>query len=71
MRNGSGFSTKVHASVDALGNLLRFILTAGQEHAVTQAGALIDDMDCERVVRIKDMIRMRSGSMWRRAKRWL
>ena len=50
MRNGSGFSTKVHASVDDLGNPLRFIPTTGQEHDVTQAGALIDDIDCERVV---------------------
>lgn len=33
--------TKIHAVVDALGNLLRFILTPGQAHDVTQADALI------------------------------
>lgn len=40
-RSRGGFSTKVHASVDALGNPLRFILTAGQEADITQAEALI------------------------------
>ena len=40
----------MHASVDALGNPLRFILTAGQEHDITQSEALIEGMDCERVV---------------------
>ena len=40
----------MHASVDALGNPLRFILTAGQEHDIKQAEALIEDVECERVV---------------------
>ena len=40
----------MHASVDALGNPLSFILTAGEEHDITQADALIEDMECERVV---------------------
>jgi len=40
----------VHASVDALGNPLRFILTAGQEHDIKQAEALVEGMECERVV---------------------
>jgi len=40
----------VHASVDALGNPLKFILTAGEQHDITQAEALIEDMECERVV---------------------
>ena len=33
-----------------MGNPLRFILTAGQEHDITQAEALIEKMECERVV---------------------
>ena len=40
----------MHASADALGNPLRFILTAGQEHDIKQAEALIEDMECGRVV---------------------
>src|SRR5713226_8194008 len=40
LRRG-GFTTKVHVSVDALGNPLRFRLTAGQSHDITQAEALL------------------------------
>ncbi len=32
-----GFSTKIHITVDDLGNPLRFALTAGQRHAMTCA----------------------------------
>lgn len=39
-RSKGGFTTKVHAAVDALGNPLRFILTPGQRHDITQAEAL-------------------------------
>ena len=42
-RSRGGFSTKVHIAVDALGNPLRFILTPGQHHDITQAEALTDD----------------------------
>ena len=38
---------KNHLSVDALGNLLRFRLTAGQRHDITQAEALIADYTFE------------------------
>lgn len=31
-RSKGGFSTKIHALVDALGNPLKFILTAGQRN---------------------------------------
>ena len=41
-RSRGGFSTKVHIAVDALGNPLRFILTAGQSHDSPQAEALIE-----------------------------
>jgi transposase len=41
-RSRGGFSTKIHIAVDALGNPLRFILTAGQCHDSPQALALIE-----------------------------
>ena len=40
-RSRGGFSTKIHLSVDGLGNPLRFILTGGQQHDITQAEGLI------------------------------
>lgn len=40
-RSRGGFSTKVHVNVDVLGNPLRFTLTGGQRHDITQADALI------------------------------
>lgn len=40
-RSRGGFSTKIHIAVDALGNPLRLLLTAGQRHDSPQAGALI------------------------------
>lgn len=43
-RSRGGFTTKIHALVDALGNPLRFILTPGQRHDITQAEALTQDM---------------------------
>lgn len=49
-RSRGGFSTKIHASVDALGNPLRFLLTGGQRHDITQADGLIAAFDFERVI---------------------
>ena len=40
-RSRGGFSTNIHVSVDGLGNPLRFILTGGQQHDITQAEGLI------------------------------
>jgi len=40
-RSKGGFTTKIHALVDALGNPLRFVLTARQRHDTTQAKNLI------------------------------
>lgn len=37
-------STKIHAAVDALGNLARFRLTGGERHDITEAANLIDGM---------------------------
>ncbi|CAI8026439.1 Putative transposase for insertion sequence element IS6501, partial [Geodia barretti] len=45
-----GFSTKVHVSVDGLGNPLRFTLTAGQRHDITQAEELISGYKGEYVI---------------------
>jgi len=47
---GEDSSRKVHVSVEALGNPLRFTLTAGQSHDLTQAEALITDYNCEHVI---------------------
>ena len=41
-RSRGGFTTKIHVVVDGLGNPLRFLLTAGNRHDITQAAALID-----------------------------
>lgn len=49
-RSRGGFSTKVHVTVDGLGNPLRFRLTAGQAHDITQAEALIDGLEFERII---------------------
>lgn len=42
-RSKGGFTTKIHALVDALGNPLKFSLTAGQRHDITQAAHLVAD----------------------------
>src|SRR3974377_1296239 len=40
-RSRGGLSTKIHIAVDALGNVLRLLYTAGQVHESTKAEALI------------------------------
>ena len=44
-RSRGGFSTKIHIAVDALGNPLCLLLTAGQRHDSPQAAALIDGFE--------------------------
>ena len=44
-RSKGGFTTKIHARVDALGNPLQFIVTPGQTHDITQAEALTQDLE--------------------------
>jgi transposase len=39
-RSKGGFTTKIHALVDALGNPIKFLLTPGQRHDITQAKEL-------------------------------
>ncbi len=49
-RSRGGPSTKINAVVDALGNPLRFILTAGQVHDINQAEALIAGFDFDKLI---------------------
>ena len=43
-RSRGGFSTKIHALVDALGNPLKFTLTPGQRNDITHAEALTENL---------------------------
>ena len=45
-RSRGGFSTKIHISVDGLGNPLRFRLTGGERNDITQGEALIAGYTC-------------------------
>ena len=49
-RSRGGFSTKIHITVDALGNPLRLQLTPGQRHDIAEAEALIVGYDSEYVI---------------------
>jgi transposase len=49
-RSRGGFSTKIHVTVDALGNPLRVRLTAGQRHDSTQAQSLLEGYECVYVI---------------------
>ena|SRR3990167_199825 len=44
-RSRGGFSTKIHAAVDALGNPVRLLLSPGQSSDIGQAKALIEGFD--------------------------
>ena len=45
-----GFTTKLHAVCDALGNPLRFIVTGGERHDSTQAQALLEGFHAHAVL---------------------
>lgn len=49
-RSCGGFSTKIHAVCDALGNPLHFIITAGQRHDAPLAVPLIQGMRAENLL---------------------
>ena len=49
-RSRGGLSTKIHAVVDALGNLVRFILTAGQHSEIKQANSLIEGFSADYII---------------------
>ena len=44
-RSRGGFSTKIHVTVDGLGNPLRLALTAGQRHDIIMAHDMTVDLD--------------------------
>ena len=49
-RSRGGFTTKLHAAVDALGNPLGFVLTPGQRADITQAEVLVEPYQVEAVI---------------------
>lgn len=49
-KSRGGLSTKIHATVDALSNPLRLLLTPGQASEYEQATALIGGFTCEAVL---------------------
>ena len=49
-RSRGGLTTKIHSAVDALGNPLRSILTAGPDSDIIQAPALIEGLDPDMVI---------------------
>ena len=49
-RSRGGFSTKIHVTVDGLGNPLRLHLTAGQRHDIIKASDMILDLDFDYVL---------------------
>ncbi len=53
-RSRGGFSTKIHALTDGLGNPLELALTGGQAHDITQASELLVGKQAVRVMADKD-----------------
>jgi len=49
-RSRGGFSTKIHVTVDGLGNPLRISLTAGQDSDISQAISLVEGLTFEKVL---------------------
>ena len=49
-RSRGGFTTKIHVTVDGLGNPLRLRLTAGQASDIGQAGELVDGFAFDRLI---------------------
>lgn len=49
-RSRGGFSTKIHVTVDGLGNPLRLHLTPGQRHDIIKASDMIVDLDFDYVL---------------------
>jgi transposase len=49
-RTQGGFSTKIHLATEALGNAVRFILTGGERHDITQAEPLIENLYADYVM---------------------
>jgi len=49
-RSRGGLTSKIHALCDALGNPLKFVVTAGQVNDFTQAEALLENVDGQYVL---------------------
>ena len=49
-RSRGGFSTKIHVTVDGLGNPLRLHLTAGQRHDIIKAHDLVVDLEFDYLI---------------------
>jgi transposase len=49
-RSRGGFSCKIQITVDGQGNPLRFVLTGGHRHDITQADALLDGFEFEHLL---------------------
>jgi transposase len=49
-RSKGGFTTKIHVVVDALGQALRFSLTPGQRHDITQAPTLLQGFENANII---------------------
>jgi Transposase and inactivated derivatives len=49
-RSCGGFSTKIHALCDALGLPLRFVITAGQRHDVSQAISIVSGVKAQNLL---------------------
>jgi transposase len=49
-RSRGGLGTKIHAVCDKLGNPVKFLLTPGQTHSVTQAVPLLEGLAAEHVI---------------------
>lgn len=49
-RSRGGFSTKIHVTVDGLGNPLRMRLTAGERHDSIKAVEMADGFACQHVI---------------------
>ena len=49
-RSRGGLSTKIHATVDALGNPTSFLLTPGQAHDLAGADQLLPEIGAETVI---------------------
>lgn len=49
-RSRGGFSTKIHVTVDGLGNPLRFRLTGGERNDITQAEALLENFEFDHLI---------------------
>lgn len=49
-RSKGGFTTKIHALVDALGQAVRFTLTPGNRNDITQASFLIEGLEHTQII---------------------